>query len=211
MTTHIKQSDLLNLSPLGTGSHYGGDQDWFRSFWQRKAGCGPTTGANILYYFARTGRLNLPLEVKDREGFVDLMEHSWGYLTPGVMGLNSPFKMQEGLQKMLAQLNVIQGIQVLDIPASEEERPDLLAVESFIRAGLLADSPVAFLNLHNGSVAQLEGWHWVTVVGMTGEGEHALLDIVDNGSRLQVNLHQWLSTTRRGGGFVYAAISGQAA
>lgn len=203
MTTSIATPEILQF-PFPNGSpHYGCDQDWYRGFWQRKAGCGPCTGSNLLYYFARCGRLKLPMEVKDQEGFIRLMEHSWGYLTPGVMGLNSPFLMQEGMDRMLSQLGSRGSSRVMEIPADEGKRPALAAVEAFIREGLNANSPVAFLNLSNGEVRNLENWHWVTVVGLSGSGNDAVMDIYDNGHRLQVSLPLWLSTTRRGGGFVY--------
>jgi len=211
LTTLIRQPEFLQFSAFGQGVLFGCDQDWFHGFWQRKAGCGPCTGSNILYYLSKSGRLSLPMEVKDRDSFIRLMEHSWEYLTPGVMGLNSPYMMQSGLDAMLAQLGTGYVSRVLDIPANERERPDAATAEAFIREGLAGDSPVAFLNLHNGNISHLESWHWVTVVGITGAGDSAELDIYDNGHRLKVSLPQWLQTTRRGGGFVYVVDSGSGA
>ena len=205
MTTLIQKPEYLQFPVPGAGVLFGCDQDWFRGFWQRKAGCGPCTGSNVLHYLAKSGRIPLPMEVKDRDSFISLMEYSWDYLTPGVMGLNSPYMMQKGLDAMLEQSGCRLRSQVLEIPASESSRPGLGTVEHFIRAGLDADSPVAFLNLSNGEIAHLESWHWVTVVGLQGSGETAVMDIYDNGSHLQVSLPLWLRTTRRGGGFVYVA------
>ncbi len=203
MTSYVHTPELLELSWPGEGPFFGCDQDWFRSFWQRKAGCGSCTGANILNYLSRRSRLKLPHAVLDRDSFIKLMEYSWQYLTPGVMGLNSPFLMQKGLDEMLATLGYPGKSQVLEIPAQAENRPRIAEVEQFIRAGLHLDSPVAFLNLHNGGQTQLETWHWVTVVGLHGSGQTAELDIFDNGTRLRVRLLDWLKHTRRGGGFVY--------
>jgi len=205
MTTTIAFPEYLQLPFKGGAPHYGCDQDWFRGFWQRKAGCGPCTGANILYYLARGGRLRLPVAVDSQDGFLSLMEHSWAYLTPTMMGLNSPALMQKGLDALLSLQGSGMKSQALEVPAEPERRPSAGTAEAFIRSGLAADSPVAFLNLSNGEVPQLENWHWVTVVGLSGAGEDALMDIYDNGRRLSVPLGLWLRTTKRGGGFVYVA------
>jgi hypothetical protein len=182
---------------------FGADQDWFRGFWQRKAGCGPCTGANILLYLSKKGRIALDEGAGDRAGFLKLMEQSWQYLTPGVMGLNSPFMMQKGLDAWFEERGSGLRAQAIEIPAESAARPDPDGVLAFIREGLRADSPVAFLNLSSGDIAHLESWHWVTVVGVEGEGDRADLLIYDNGNQIRVNLTAWLRSTRRGGGFVY--------
>lgn len=185
--------------------HYGADQDWFNSYWQRKAGCGPTTGAHLALYFERTGRLSLGMPQANKEDFVRLMEHSWGFLTPTLMGLNSTRLMEDGLRDFLKSLHSSLSVFSLDVPGDRDKRPGLEQAEAFIRAGLFKDSPVAFLNLHNADLPGLETWHWVTVVGMSGTGEEAMLHIYDNGNQIHVPLAAWLSKTRRGGGFVYVA------
>lgn len=203
MTSSIKIPELLQLSWPGADLFFGCDQDWFKSFWQRKAGCGSCTGANILHYFSGRQRLSLPHDVVDKESFVRLMEYSWQFLTPGVMGLNSPFLMQKGLDEMMKQLGYPGKSLVMEVPDDPASRPSLKAAEAFIRAGLQSDSPVAFLNLHNGGQEQLESWHWVTVVGIRGDENSAQLDIYDNGARFAVDLGAWLVSAQRGGGFVY--------
>ncbi len=187
---------------------FGADQDWFRGFWQRKAGCGPCTGANILLYLFRQGRVRLDEGADDRKGFLKLMEQSWGYLTPGMMGLNSPFMMQKGLDAYFEERGSAFRAKAIEVPAQNDERPSLAQAEEFIRKGLAADSPVAFLNLSNGDIPHLESWHWVTVIGIEGEGDRADLLIYDNGNQIRVNLYTWLHSTKRGGGFVYVEEGG---
>lgn len=208
MTSSVSAPDILRFTERNRPAHFAGNQDWFRGFWQRKAGCGPTTGANLLYYLSRFNCLRLPVDVKDREGFLKLMEYTWDYLTPGMMGLNSTQMMQKGLDEMLARAGSDARSRALDIPAKESERPPHEAVAAFIRAGLEENSPVAFLNLNNGGLSRLESWHWVTVMGLVGEGPEAALDIFDNGERFFINLADWLAGTSRGGGFVYIQNEG---
>lgn len=204
MMTTLKKPEFLQFPCAGTGTCFGCDQEWFPGFWQRKAGCGPCTGANLLLYLARTNRLTLPLDVKTRADFISLMEITWKYLTPTMMGLNSVWLMQKGLDTFFLQRNINLKSRVLDIPADTGSRPQALEVETFIKAGLLAESPVAFLNLSNGGIKGLDSWHWVTVVGMSGTGEETQLLIYDNGHQIRVDLALWLRATTRGGGFVYA-------
>lgn len=203
MTVQLLNPEHLQFMDHGR-LYYGADQDWFNSFWQRKAGCGPTTGAHIALYLARTGRMPLTDRVQGRADFVRLMERSWARITPTVMGLNSTRLMQEGLEGFIKSLGGAAKARVLDVPASTAQRPSGEAAEAFIREGLAGNVPVAFLNLHNGEIPGLDTWHWVTVVGLSGSGEEALLHIYDNGNRLQVPLYHWLRATRRGGGFVFA-------
>ncbi|MDI9520376.1 MAG: hypothetical protein QM308_04380 [Bacillota bacterium] len=205
MTSSVKIPELLQLSWPGAGPFFGCDQDWFPRFWQRKAGCGSCTGANILHYFSGRKKLSLPHDVVDQESFVRLMEYCWQYLTPSFRGLNSPFLMQKGLDEMMEHLGCPGKSLVLAVPDDPALRPSLKTAEQFIRAGVQSDSPVAFLNLHNGGQEQLENWHWVTVVGIKGDENRAKLDIYDNGIRLAVDLGDWLVSAERGGGFVYVS------
>lgn len=205
MTSSVRIPELLQLSWPGSGPFFGCDQDWFHRLWQRKAGCGSCTGANILHYLSGRQKLSLPKNVVDKESFVGLMEYCWQHLTPSLMGLHSPFLMQKGLDEMMEELNYPGKSLVLEVPDDPALRPSLKSAAQFIRSGLEADSPVAFLNLHNGGQEPLETWHWVTVVGITGDENGAQLDIYDNGVRFAVSLGDWLVSARRGGGFVYVS------
>lgn len=205
MTTQLTHLHYLQFVSPRQAVCYGGDQDWFRGFWQRKAGCGPTTGAHLMHYLSKTGRLRLPLEASNSQaGFLGLMELSWGYLTPTLMGLNAPHLMQEGLDAFFARQGSGLLSRVLKVPSEVDVRPSAKEAADFITEGLRQDSPVAFLNLSNGEITHLESWHWVTVVGIQGDGDQATLQIYDNGNQLEVHLSTWLNTTKRGGGFVYA-------
>ena len=58
--TFMANPEFLHLDGPGGRTLYGCDQDWFASFWQRKAGCGPCTLANIMRYLGRAGKLSRP-------------------------------------------------------------------------------------------------------------------------------------------------------
>ena len=73
-------------------------------------------------------------------------------------------------------------------------------MEDFVRRSLARDCPVAFLNLHNGRVKELDWWHWVSITAL----EDGRAEILDSGNRLTIDFHLWYETTRRRGGFVSA-------
>lgn len=87
--------------------------------------------------------------------------------------------------------------------SARTKRPDYVTVSAFLTAALRADCPVAFLNLHQGKVKELDWWHWVTIIAL--DGRRATL--LDSGKELEIDLVLWLETTRRRGGFV-AALTG---
>lgn len=80
------------------------------------------------------------------------------------------------------------------------KRPPYEQVEAFVRRALERDCPVAFLNLHNGRVKELDYWHWVTITAL----EDTTAVILDSGSALRIDLRLWYETTKRRGGFVAA-------
>ena len=76
--------------------------------------------------------------------------------------------------------------------------PIVRDVEADIRAALERDRPVAFLNLCNGKVKELDWWHWVTIVALEGSAA----TILDSGREFPIDLERWLATTRKRGGVV---------
>lgn len=85
-------------------------------------------------------------------------------------------------------------------PSARTKRPPYEQVEAFVRRALERDCPVAFLNLHNGRVKELDYWHWVTITAL----EDTTAVILDSGSALRIDLRLWYETTKRRGGFVAA-------
>lgn len=200
MRYSVQRMDGCDLEGPRAFRWHGVNQDWFESYWQRKAGCGPCTASNMLRYLS--GRAALPWPVETREDMVRLMHLAWEDVTPGVFGLNSPHSFQEGMDRLLYKAGSPLRCRTLEVPASRRERPDAQAVAAFIAQGLSQDMPVAFLNLHNGSLRHLESWHWVTLLALDTRQGAMQATAVDNGRQLRLDLKEWLNTTNRGGGFV---------
>lgn len=196
----LKSLSALELSG-GAGVCYGGSQAWYSSYWRRLAGCGPTNAANLIWHLAATRpAMNALWELTPPtpENFARLMEAMFSYVTPGLQGVNKTAVFREGALKFAQGRGVRLGAQVLDIPRPAQQRPGIGQVEKFILHALKNDLPVAFLNLSNGQVKNLDNWHWVTLVGYEPGGAM----MYDQGKAAVIDLRLWLESTANGGGFV---------
>ncbi len=201
MKAEIRNPGGLDIVEAGRVYH-GADQDWFGTAWRRQAGCGPTTAANLLRYLGERAGLTLP--AAGAPEMRRLMDRAWGYVTPGLMGLNTTEAFREGMDRFLRETGSPLRCRVLDVPARREERPSRQAVYEFLKEAFEADSPVAFLNLDRGALTNLESWHWVSLIGAEAGPESLLAACCDNGQLRTLDLGLWLQTTARRGGFVSA-------
>lgn len=189
----------------------GCNQDWFRSTWQRRAGCGPTTATNLLIYHQRSGRIQMQPQLMTTSDAADLMQKVWQHVTPSALGVHTPGIFHQGLNSLFAEMNA----ELSTLPCNLKPvslmihrrlrlRPPLIEVVDFIRDGLQADSPVAFLNLHNGSIQKLDRWHWVTLTALSeADPRRPAVQVCDNLNTFVMDIGEWLKTTTLGGGFVY--------
>lgn len=181
----------------------GANQAWYATAWQRRSGCGPTSASHLLWYLSRTregaGAL-CPYDGNTRGGFLRLMEEVWRFVTPGVMGVNCTAILSEGAERYGARQGVALGSRVLNIPAVPMLRPGWEELTDFLAGAFADDLPVAFLNLSNGELGNLDNWHWVTLTGLDMAAGTATM--IDQGHRAEIDLALWLRTTTLGGGFV---------
>ena len=187
----------------GTRSH-SADQDWYSLPWRQRAGCGPTTASVQMAYLAalRPSLAALcPLKEREQETFVTYMDKVWEYVTPGSHGLNRVEMYTDGVARFCGERGVKLVPRALEVPTGEE-RPGFDRCVSFIRAGLEADCPVAFLNLDNGEVEALDKWHWVLLSALEEGDAGTLVTVVDNGNTFSIDLKLWYDTARDLAGFV---------
>lgn len=208
-TYMLQAIELLHIPDENGQLFFGCDQEWFGTMWQRQAGCGPNAATNLLYYLNARQRIQLPFPLLDKASCIRLMETVWKYITPKMMGVHTIQKFANGLSRFVVENNLDLQINLLEFPRRKKARPSLLAMTAFIAAGLAQDAPVAFLNLSNGSVSDLDAWHWVTIVRLIVEVETDtyLVDAYDGDKRITINLKAWSETTFGGGGFVSIAGS----
>ncbi len=207
----LKQPWRLEITK-GENRYYGANQEWYRQLWRRKAGCGPTTAAMQLCYLAHTRRKLAglcPLKDMEREGFVAYMDEVWDFVTPGPQGLNAVRKYAGAIVRFAAARGIEASPLELEVPQKVTARPSFYDCAAFIRAGLQGDCPVAFLNLHNGRVENLDAWHWVLITELHCDGDRVTCAVADGGKRLEIDLRLWYDTTKEGGGFVAFPAEGK--
>lgn len=199
----VLDDGLLNISYKGRVL-YGVDQEFYPQSFQKKAGCGAATFANVLIYGMRSGLIAPVLTAPpDAEDALIIMQKTWRHLTPGMMGLHTTSAYCKGAAEYSEAYGIDLNTRALDISAKNRPGTDITA--TFIHEGLKSGMPVAFLNLSRGAVKPLESWHWVTVTGIEG----AVLTAADNGNKISLDLDLWLKTTRIGGGFVSHYLGGK--
>lgn len=178
---------------------FGLNQEWYKSKWQRMAGCGPTAASSLIYY-------NLSNETHlDQSYAIALMENLWEYVTPGMGGVYKCSMFTHGLQRYFDKNNISATIESIEITKNKKTRMSLVDTIQFIEDGLSKNSPIAFLNLDNGDEERLDAWHWVVICGIDIHENHAqvFINIMDDGKLFAIDLDLWLKTTKRGGALVY--------
>lgn len=194
--THLH---IQNRSALS----YGANQIWYTTWWSKVSGCGPTTASNILWYLTvsrphQCGKL-FDGNGRRRADMQRLMKTMFKYVTPTRMGVNKASILVSGVTRYGADRGVPLRCRVLEIPEDPSKRPSPEEVYEFLRLAFSVDLPVAFLNLSNGSLKNLDNWHWVTLIS-TDETLQA--EMYDQSRRSFIDLPRWLETTTKGGAFV---------
>ncbi len=185
---------------------FGCDQEWYRSHWQRISGCGPTAASNLMYYISRSKQVASGVNMtNNKEKCLTLMEKVWAYVTPTQQGVDTTKRFVDSLGGYLDELQLKADLHVLNIAKDIKNHPTVEDVVMFLDQAMRSDAPVAFLNLCNGDETTLEEWHWVTIISLeyNEDTSQVYVEIIDESQVKRINLSLWLSTTTRGGGFVY--------
>lgn len=188
-------------------SYFGGVQEWYSFEWGRRAGCGPTCAANLTAYLAFTRpelRALYSGERIDRGTFLRHMDEIYSFVKPGPMGLHRVELFSEGVAAFAASRGVLLTPHVFAVRGSHTpNRPPVSALMEFVRDGLAADCPLAFLNLSRGRVNNLQNWHWISITSADIELNHLMARASDEGISREFNLRLWYLSTRMRGGLVY--------
>lgn len=201
MNEYLSLKNIEALKIDGS-DQYGCDQEWYSKPWQRLSGCGPTAASMMALYQVHPNPL-----AKSIDEAKAVMNEVWNYVTPGFGGINRLDRFYKGYEKYLATKNLSHHNHFLEIPKLVAHRPSLNEVTDFLVNGLSADAPIAFLNLNNGKVHNLEAYHWVLITGLDlSDPSKAMAHILDGGERLIIDLSLWLDTTTASGGFIYFTL-----
>jgi len=210
----IAEPDLMNITNTAGETFIGGSQDWYTDSWHKKSGCGPVAACNLMWYLFRKN--NLKSDYPDSSDYSDspaysgysgysdylnIMTEMFGFVTPTFKGVDSSDIFVNGIMNYTSKHNIIIKPYTLEIPKKKGDRPNDDALKEFISTALKSDSPVAFLNLSNGTVSLLENWHWVTIIAI--DPDTMMTDIIDYGKIITINISEWLKTSMLGGALVY--------
>lgn len=187
----------------GNAISFGARQTWYPGWLQRMGGCGPTTASNLIWYLAATrprtsGRL-FDGDGTRRADMEQLMGSMYEYIRPGMRGVDKASTFVDGALRYATRRGVALDARVLEVPAEYNLRPDADRVQAFLAAAFADDLPVAFLNLSNGALSNLDAWHWVTLVAIDG---NMLAEMYDQGHRQIIDIGLWLGSTSYGGAFI---------
>ena len=189
----ILKPELMNITTASGETFVGGCQEWYDDEWQKRAGCGPVTAANIYWYSMRKNDIT--------PDYTQLILEMFDFVTPGMRGVNTSAMFVDGFLGFVAKHNMQVKPCVLEVPTKKSTRPKKSELSEFVFNALSMDSPVAFLNLSNGTVEALENWHWVTIIAF--DPKTMLVDIADHGKVITIDIFEWKKTSLFGGALVY--------
>lgn len=207
----IANPDVFKVLNQATNErHYGCDQEWYSTEWQRLSGCGPTVASNIIFYLTQKGEsLKSGRDLVYKSECSLLMEEVWKHVTPSTDGIPATQILSEAMLTYIKSKGLDFECRTMDIPEDKGCRPKLPEILGFLETALLEDAPVAFLNLCNGEEKNLEQWHWVTIISVeyADKNRQINVNILDEGMIKKIDLTLWYDTTTLGGGFVYFTVS----
>ena len=165
---------------------YGVLQHWYPLFWQRLSGCGPCCATNMLACIDDNTKLNT------KQDCIDTMQKVWKFVTPGIRGLNKVEKFAKGSNGFFAKYNLPYTCQF--VKCQPQNKNDFDNMIDFLKKSFANDQPVAFLNLCNGEINELERWHWVTIVSIEQKDGEYIATIFDSDLIFEMSLDKWHRT-----------------
>lgn len=199
----LPQLEILQI-PYKNRIYYGASQEFYQQRLQRISGCGPTAITNQLAYMGKTQSYYQPLfpfsEIS-HETLLSFMNVLWNYVTPGFQGVHRLDVLAEGGVNYGRSIDFPLNAQIFPVNPKTDP-PDVTKARNWLESQLIHQRPVAFLNLSSGNVLNLQGWHWVLLVGIQFDETNLSALIYDEGNWRWVDLKKWLETTTLSGGFV---------
>ena len=114
-------------------SHYGCDQEWYSTEWQRLSGCGPTVASNIIYYLTHKGQASAAeQDIVCKSECSALMEEVWKYVTPTTEGIPATKILIEAMLSYVKSKGLNFEYRFLDLPKDKDRRPALSEVLNFL-------------------------------------------------------------------------------
>lgn len=208
MIVSILRPEVLDIADENAKRiYFGGDQEWYADEWHRRAGCGPTCAANVTAYLSWTRPTLRALyagEDMRKSLFSAHMEEMYRFVTPGNMGLNRAEMYTDGVAGFSESRGLSLQAHSFEVHGNMcKGRASVEALSEFVRTGLAADCPIAFLNLTKGRVKNIQAWHWITITSADISNTALLAYASDEGNQICFDLRLWYLSTRMRGGLIY--------
>lgn len=187
---------------------YGGNQDWFASWWMRKGGCGAETACDVSVYLAMHRNLTrvypfaLPPVRADYVAFSEIMRP---YLRPRMTGIDRLDIYIDGFSAYLRDRAVERiALAPWEGTHSYEETRDT------VRAQIDAGMPIPCLTLkHRAPSMEFYVWHWYLITGYEDADDACAVKAVTYGSWRWLDLRTlWETGYERRGGLVLLSDAG---
>ncbi len=116
-STHLVELNKLELIDQSSQETiFGFNQEWYKSKWQRLAGCGPTAASSLIYY-------GLHQENSlDKNKAIQLMETLWEYVTPGMGGVYKRSMFTDGLKRYFDKHQINAHIESIEVTKNKKTR-----------------------------------------------------------------------------------------
>ena len=192
------------------GNSYGGNQDWFRTYWMRLGGCGAETACESSIYFAREfGMTELyPFDCKEinRKEYVDFAHIMEPYLSPRLTGINKLSIYVDGYSRYLRDA----GEERIAVDAFGGDNPYKVAAEK-VKLQIDAGLPIPFLTLrHKDKRYEEYVWHWYLVNGYEKTLEGLKVKAVTYSEYKWLDLRGlWNTGSKPTGGMIIYKVLGQ--
>lgn len=206
MVYSIKNPELFKIKSTNGYTSFGGNQEWYSKNWHQRAGCGPTSAANITSYLAHVNKSKEMLYASKDLSIVSFTKHMdklFQYVTPGSMGVNHIDMFTKGIKTYANNLDVELSIYSLSVERATRKSRNINDLIAFIKKGLSNNSPIAFLALSRGKEHRLQNWHWITITSVDINKDKVIATASDEGHPRQFDLSLWYLTTKMHGGLVY--------
>ncbi|MBQ7740878.1 MAG: hypothetical protein IJT65_06580 [Eubacterium sp.] len=195
-----KELDYFNI-----GYSYGGNQEWFNTFFMKIGGCAAETAIELCIYLDKYRNTKLcPFDAdnitkKDYIRFGDIMKP---YLHPRFQGIDTLSIYTEGFGKYLRD---VKGSVKFDTVEGTE---DYSKAEKMIIKSIDNALPVAFLMLNNKNRKYKDYfWHWFIINGYNKTDNDLLVKAVNYSTFEWLSLSElWNSGYERRGGIVSISL-----
>ncbi|MEG0275569.1 MAG: hypothetical protein RR630_00925 [Coprobacillus sp.] len=150
---------------------YGGDQEWFKDKWAKKAGCASVLASNLYGYYHQQSSYS-------KAEFLDIMNEMFLLMKPGTMGYPYLYKFARTFVKRINEDHFHLE------PVYQKKSLSHQHALSFVLESIDDNHPVSMLILHhNAKELEDDNWHWICLSGYERKDNNDLIIFSDCGER----------------------------